>query len=96
MIPIIFGIIGKKSAQEEIDLFTVPEAAGFTLFSRYVESKKQILELTAGFKGLYTEREVPIFVEQEGGRVARIKPRLLLGYSYQPSIFTAFIMTMDQ
>ena len=73
-VPIIFGIAGTKLLQEEIDLFNFYKAAGFILFSRNVESKKQIVELTTALKGLYPERKIPIFVDQEGGRVARIKP----------------------
>jgi len=74
MIPIIFGISGTKLTQEELDLFKVHQVAGFILFSRNVESRGQVIELTNMLKGLYSEREVPIFVDQEGGRVARIKP----------------------
>ena len=74
MIPIIFGISGTKLTQDELDLFSVHQVAGFILFSRNVESKGQVIELTHTLKGLYPEREVPIFVDQEGGRVARIKP----------------------
>lgn len=73
-VPIIFGISSTKLLQEEIDLFSEHKAAGFILFSRNVESKKQILELTTALKELYPERKIPIFIDQEGGRVARIKP----------------------
>jgi len=77
-VPVIFGISGTKLLQEEIDLFSEHQVTGFILFSRNVESKKQIVELTTALKGLYPEREIPIFVDQEGGRVARIKPPVAL------------------
>ncbi|MCF8494675.1 MAG: hypothetical protein K9G65_04730, partial [Rickettsiaceae bacterium] len=61
MIPIIFGISGTKLTQEELDLFKVHQVAGFILFSRNVESRGQVIELTNMLKGLYSEREVPVF-----------------------------------
>ena len=73
-VPISFGISSTKLTKEEIDLFSEHKAAGFILFSRNIESKKQLLELTSVLKGLYPERKIPIFVDQEGGRIARIKP----------------------
>jgi beta-glucosidase-like glycosyl hydrolase len=73
-LPIIFGINSTRLSKEEIDLFTTYPVAGFILFARNIESKTQLLELTASLKNLYPSRKVPIFVDQEGGRVARIKP----------------------
>lgn len=72
-IPVIFGINSTRLTPEEIALFQENEVAGFILFSRNIESKEQLLELTSSLKGLY-QNEVPIFVDQEGGRVARVKP----------------------
>jgi beta-N-acetylhexosaminidase len=75
-IPVIFGINSTILTPEEIDLFQKNEVAGFILFSRNIESKQQLLELTRSLKSLYTE-DVPIFVDQEGGRVARVKPPVI-------------------
>ncbi len=36
-----------------------------------------MIELIKSLKNLYSDREVPIFVDQEGGRVARIKPPVI-------------------
>jgi len=71
--PIIFGVSGTELLPEEIDFFQANPVAGFILFARNVESKEQLQALTASMKGLYPE-EVPIFIDQEGGRVLRIKP----------------------
>lgn len=72
-IPVIFGINSTRLTPEEIALFQENEVAGFILFSRNIESREKLLELTSSLKGLY-QNEVPIFVDQEGGRVARVKP----------------------
>lgn len=74
MKPIIFGIASTSLLEDEIQLFKENAAVGFILFSRNIESKNQIIELTKSLKAIYPERKVPIFVDQEGGRVARIKP----------------------
>lgn len=73
-LPIIFGTSSTRLLQEEIDLFSTHKAAGFILFSRNIESKHQVFELTQELRGLYPDRRIPIFTDQEGGRVARIKP----------------------
>ncbi|PCJ29365.1 MAG: beta-hexosaminidase [Rickettsiales bacterium] len=72
--PIIFGVAGTSLLPEEAQLFRDYPPAGFILFSRNIESKAQLTSLTRSLKNLYTERDIPIFIDQEGGRVARIKP----------------------
>ena len=77
MIPIIFGISGTKLTQEEMNLFAQYQVAGFILFSRNIESKAQLIELTSTLKNLYPDTNTTIFVDQEGGKVARIKPPIV-------------------
>lgn len=74
MLPIIFGISGKYLTKDEIELFTKYSCAGFILFSRNIESREQIIKLINSLRSLYSERQILIFTDQEGGRVARIKP----------------------
>ncbi|MCP5369426.1 MAG: glycoside hydrolase family 3 protein [Rickettsiaceae bacterium] len=70
----IFGISGTILTEEEIALFIKHPPVGFILFSRNIESKQQILNLTSTLKNLFSDREVLIFIDQEGGRVTRVKP----------------------
>ncbi|GAB4167189.1 MAG: hypothetical protein Tsb006_6370 [Rickettsiaceae bacterium] len=72
--PIIFGISGTHLTENEIDLFTHDPCVGFILFTRNIENKNQLLELTKSLRELYPQRQIPILVDQEGGRVARVKP----------------------
>ncbi len=74
MKPFILGISGLKLTQEEIELFRTNPVAGFILFGRNIESKLQLKELTSSLKSIYLDRSVPIYIDQEGGRVARVKP----------------------
>lgn len=72
--PIIFGISSTVLSEEEAQFFKENPVVGFILFSRNIESRNQVIELTSSLKNLYPKRDVPIFIDQEGGRVARIKP----------------------
>ena len=73
--PIIFGISSTKLTDQEYDFLKKTTPFGFILFSRNIESTEQLMQLTNSLKNLYPDRvETPIFVDQEGGRVARIKP----------------------
>jgi beta-glucosidase-like glycosyl hydrolase len=71
---IIFGLAGTKLQSEEKEFFLKAKPLGFILFSRNVESREQLIALSNSLKGLFPERKTFIFVDQEGGRVARIKP----------------------
>ena len=71
---IIFSLAGTMLTNEEKEFFLEANPLGFILFSRNVESADQLRSLTSSLKILFPERQVPIFIDQEGGRVARIKP----------------------
>lgn len=78
MIPVIFGISGTILSEEETNFFTQNEPYGFILFKRNCESANQIIALTESLRNLFPERdELKIFIDQEGGRVARVKPPII-------------------
>lgn len=72
--PIIFGVNSFELTKLEKNLFIENEIYGFILFKRNIESKEQLLKLVDSLRALYPHKTTPIFVDQEGGRVARIKP----------------------
>lgn len=74
ILPLIFGIEGTKLTEAEIELFHEHPIRGIILFARNIESEEQLKALNKSIKDLYHDREIPIFVDQEGGRVARIRP----------------------
>ena len=69
-IPVIFGINGTELSPDERNLFKHYCPQGFILFSRNIESAQQLTELCRSLK----EYGKPILIDQEGGRVSRIKP----------------------
>ncbi len=71
---IIFGLAGTKLGDHEREFFLKAKPLGFILFSRNVESSEQLIALTKSLRELFPERKTFIFVDQEGGKVARIKP----------------------
>jgi len=71
--PVIFGIEGKKLKPEEKDFFLQHNPSGYILFSRNCESPEQIKELNAELKEI-SGKDTLILIDQEGGRVARLKP----------------------
>jgi len=69
----ILGVAGPRLSAEEVALFRRRPPLGAILFARNVESPGQLRALTAELHELLGER-APILVDQEGGRVARLRP----------------------
>ncbi|WP_432449711.1 glycoside hydrolase family 3 N-terminal domain-containing protein [Aliiroseovarius marinus] len=67
----IFGCEGLVLSRAERDFFERAQPWGFILFARNVDTPDQLRALTAELRGA-VGRDVPIFIDQEGGRVARM------------------------
>lgn len=74
--PFIFGVSGTSLTVQERQLFVNHPVVGFILFKRNIADKEQLLTLIKDLRNLY-DYEILIFVDQEGGRVARLKPPLI-------------------
>ena len=70
---IIFGISGYELTRDEKDFFADVNPLGFILFARNAKDPAQFSALTQSLKDCMG-RDVPILIDQEGGRVARLKP----------------------
>lgn len=70
---VIFGIEGLKLTAKEKELFKEANPLGFILFARNCESKEQLRALCASLHEC-VGRRAPILIDQEGGRVQRLKP----------------------
>lgn len=67
----IFGCAGLALLPAERDFFEQVQPWGFILFARNVDSPEQLRALTAELRGA-VGRDAPVFIDQEGGRVARM------------------------
>ena len=74
MTPLFLGLSGLTLTDDERALFTDAQPAGYILFKRNVEDPAQVRALTDELRVLSGRDDVPILIDQEGGRVARLRP----------------------
>ncbi|GAA4051772.1 beta-N-acetylhexosaminidase [Parerythrobacter jejuensis] len=74
MTPAIFGITGLSLTPEERSFFQDADPAGYILFARNIESREQTRALTDELRTIHGRDDLFICVDQEGGRVTRLKP----------------------
>ncbi|MEE8536293.1 MAG: glycoside hydrolase family 3 N-terminal domain-containing protein, partial [Kiloniellales bacterium] len=70
----IFGCEGPVLTSWEQDFFSRTRPLGFILFARNCESPDQVRTLVSALRGCLGRPDAPVLIDQEGGRVARLKP----------------------
>lgn len=65
---------GLSLTEEERAFFAEADPAGYILFGRNVESREQMCALTDELRAIHGREDLFICIDQEGGRVARMKP----------------------
>ncbi len=71
---IIFGVSGKRLTEAEKIFFTEVRPFGFILFARNIDTPLQVKQLVAELRQTVGRRDAPVLIDQEGGRVARLRP----------------------
>ena len=74
MLPAILGLSGLALTDAERGLIREADPAGFILFGRNVGDPAQLRALTNSLREVSERADLPILVDQEGGRVARLRP----------------------
>jgi beta-N-acetylhexosaminidase len=69
----IYGLSGLELASEERAFFRDADPWGFILFARNIGDARQLSRLTMNLRDS-VGRDAPVLIDQEGGRVARLKP----------------------
>jgi beta-N-acetylhexosaminidase len=72
--PVIFGCEGVALSADERAFFRDGDPLGFILFARNCETPEQIARLVADLRASVGRGDAPVLIDQEGGRVARLKP----------------------
>ena len=70
---VIFGLSGPKLTAAESAFFRDANPWGFILFARNIEKPEQVKRLTSELRSV-VGRDCLIFIDQEGGRVQRLRP----------------------
>jgi beta-N-acetylhexosaminidase len=71
---VIFGCAGTTLTADERAFFRDADPLGFILFARNIETPEQTRRLTDEMRSCVARAEAPVLIDQEGGRVARLKP----------------------
>ncbi|WP_204251276.1 beta-N-acetylhexosaminidase [Elioraea rosea] len=69
----IVGVSGHELTAEEERLFRRLRPLGLIVFARNIDTPAQVFDLTAAFRRAIGREDAPVLIDQEGGRVARLK-----------------------
>ena len=74
----ITGIKGVKLSKQEIKFLNRHKPWGIILFSRNLKNINQVKVLTKHIRKIFRDKNYPIMIDQEGGRVNRLSNFILL------------------
>src|SRR6185312_9584822 len=70
----ILGCAGPTLSADERQFFRAADPHGFILFQRNCQSPEQVHRLVQDLRDSVDRAEAPVLIDQEGGRVARLRP----------------------
>ena len=70
----IYGCAGTELTAEERAFYADAKPWGFILFARNIADRAQVKRLVVALRETIGDPSVPVLIDQEGGRVARLKP----------------------
>ncbi len=71
---VIYGLAGHRLTDDERSFFSATDPLGFILFARNIAEPAQVRDLVASLRALIGRPDAPVLIDQEGGRVQRLKP----------------------
>ena len=99
MIPAFLGLAGPVLGEAERSFFRAADPAGYILFKRNCVDRAQMLALTDDLRALSGSDDLPILIDQEGGRVQRMGPpewpKLPAGEAFAKLYETAPVSAME-
>jgi len=70
----VFGCAGHELTAAERAFFRDCNPLGLIVFGRNINNPAQVTDLVADFRAVVGRSDAPVLIDQEGGRVARLKP----------------------
>ena len=77
---VIIGVSGTELTADERAFYAEHQPWGFILFARNLKEENQIKDLNAALRDSIGNPDAPVFIDQEGGRVQRLRPPLAPDY----------------
>ncbi len=77
---VIFGCLGTSLSDDERRFYRDCNPLGFILFARNCETPEQIYALVNEMRASVGRDDAPVLIDQEGGRVQRLKPPIWSQY----------------
>jgi beta-N-acetylhexosaminidase len=71
---VVFGCEGRQLTSSEKELFEDADPLGFILFARNIDDPHQVRDLVKELRATVGRDEAIVMVDQEGGRVRRLRP----------------------
>ena len=82
----ILGAAGTQLTADEAAFYRDERPWGFILFARNIAEPRQIRDLVASMRDSVGRSDAPVFIDQEGGRVQRLRPPLAQSYPAAASV----------
>lgn len=92
----ILGCSGLTLTLEEIALYKAEQPWGFILFGRNIGDAQQITDLVASMREAVGRPDAPVLIDQEGGRVQRIRPPILQSYPNAQALGAIYLRDREQ
>jgi beta-N-acetylhexosaminidase len=71
---VVLGCAGERLSADERRFFASADPLGFVLFRRNCTAPDQLRALVAELREVVGRADAPVLIDQEGGRVARVRP----------------------
>ncbi|MCI9865355.1 beta-N-acetylhexosaminidase [Rhizobium skierniewicense] len=92
----ILGCSGLTLTDDEIALYKAERPWGFILFGRNIGDAKKVADLVASMRDTVGRPNAPVLIDQEGGRVQRIRPPILQSYPNAQSLGEIYLRDRSQ
>jgi len=76
----ILGCSGKRLTPDEVQFYRDERPWGFILFARNIGEPAEIADLVTSLRDAAERPDAPVFIDQEGGRVQRLRPPVAPNY----------------